>query len=310
MTKASTISFCGRPVSAQDIELILRLAADFPRLSLHELASTVSELLGWQRPNGKLKTRECVSMLQELAARGWLQNLPALQQTKPRGSRPVLVDASSEPQAPVSSSLREHLPILFQRIDNRTDRLLFQQYMQKYHYLGYRIPYGAQLRYFVHSTAPQRPLLACLLFTSAAWKMAPRDRWIGWPDDIRRRNLCRIVNHSRFLILPWISVPSLASHLLARVAEHVPHDWWTHYQVQPLLLETLVDVSRFPGTCYRAANWLDLGLTQGRGRMDRHHQRTGQAPKRIFVYPLRRDTRQLLSSGSSISPLEDLPWIS
>jgi hypothetical protein len=302
MVNISAISFCGRHVSAQDIELIQELTADFPNLTLHELANTISELLGWQRSNGKLKTRECVTFLQELAARGWLHDLPVLQQTKPRGSRQVIVDLRSDEPAAVSSSLSDHLPIQVRLIDNRADRLLFQQYIQKYHYLGYRIPYGAQLRYFVHSSAPPRPLLGCLLFTSAAWKMAPRDRWIGWEDAVRRTNLCQIVNHSRFLILPWIRVPSLASHLLARIAQQLPHDWWIHYRVQPLLLETLVDVSCFRGTCYRAANWIDLGLTQGRGRMDQYRQRIGESPKRIFVYPLCRNARQLLRSGPSISP--------
>lgn len=302
MTNTSAISFCGRQVSAQDIELIQELTADFPNLTLHELANTISELLDWQRSNGKLKTRECVALLQQLASKGWLRDLPALRQTKPRGSRLVIIDPSSDPQAPVSSRLPDHLPIQVRLIDNRADRLLFQQHIQKYHYLGYRTPYGAQLRYFVHSSAPPCPLLGCLLFSSAAWKMAPRDRWIGWEDAIRRTNLCQIVNHSRFLILPWIRVPSLASHLLARIAQQLPHDWWIHYRVQPLLLETLVDVSRFTGTCYRAANWIDLGLTQGRGRMDRHHQRIGQAPKRIFVYPLCRNARQLLCSPPSVSP--------
>jgi hypothetical protein len=302
MTNISAISFCGRPVSAQDLELIRQLTADFPKLTLHELANTIAELLDWQRSNGKLKTRECVTLLQQLGARGWLRDLPALQQTKPRGRRSVIIDSDNERHAPVSGSLQDHLPIEVRLIANRADRLLFQQYIQKYHYLGYRIPYGAQLRYFVHSAGPSCPLLGCLLFTSAAWKMAPRDRWIGWEDAIRRTNLCRIVSHSRFLILPWIRVPYLASHVLSRSAEQLLHDWWTHYHVQPLLLETLVDVSRFTGTCYRAANWIDLGLTQGRGRMDRYHQRIGQAPKRIFVYPLCRNARQLLCTPSSMSP--------
>lgn len=310
MSNSGDVSFCGRQVSAQDIELIQQLTLDFPNLTLHELASTVSELLRWQRTTGKPKTRECVAFLQQLAARGGLRDLPALRQTKPRGSRPVIVDSGGEQSAPVLDGLQNHLPIQFRLIDNRADRLLFQRYIQKHHYLGYRIPYGAQLRYFVHSSAPANPVLGCLLFTSAAWKMAPRERWIGWEDAVRRANICRIVNHSRFLILPWIHIPFLASHLLARIAQQLSHDWWIHYHVQPLLLETLVDVSRFSGTCYRAANWIDLGLTQGRGRMDRYHQRIGQAPKRIFVYPLCRNARQRLCSPPSISVSEDSHWIS
>lgn len=295
----SNILFSGRHLLPQDIDLIRQVTADFPHLTLHELANTVSELLDWHRPTGKLKTRECVDLLQFLFAKGWLGALPVLQRTSPRGARSVLVDSSSDPQAPVNGALRDHLPLLVRLIDNRTDRVLFQQYVQRYHYLGYRIPYGAQLRYFVHSSAPSNPLLGCLLFTSAAWKMAPRDHWIGWSDTVRRSNLSRLVNHSRFLILPWVRMAGLASHLLSRVTQHVRQDWWTHYQVEPLLLETLVDISRFNGTCYRAANWMDLGLTQGRGRMDRHTQRQGHSPKRIFVYPLHRDARQLLCVPAS-----------
>ena len=139
------IIFSGRPLSAQDIELIRQVTADFSRLTLHELANTISELLDWHRPNGKLKTRECVDLLQFLAAKGWLKGLPVLQRTSPRGARSVLIDSCSDAEAPVIGELRDHLPIRLQLIDNRTDRVLFQQYIQRYHYLGYRIPYGAQL---------------------------------------------------------------------------------------------------------------------------------------------------------------------
>ena len=294
------ILFSGRRLSAQDIELIRQVTADFPNLTLHELANTVSELLDWHRPTGKVKTRECVDLLQHLAAKGLLTALPVVQRTSPRGSRRVLISSCSDPQAQIVGDLRDHLPLQFRLIDNRVDRILFQQYIQRYHYLGYRIPYGAQLRYFVQSSfAPSHPMLACLLFTSAAWKMAPRDLWIGWDDSVRRRNLGHLVNHSRFLILPWVQINGLASHLLSRVVTQLPHDWWTHYQIQPWLLETLIDIARFPGTCYRAANWIDLGLTQGRGRMDRHTQRQGHSPKRIFIYPLHRHARQLLCVPAS-----------
>ena len=297
------ILFSGRQLSAQDIELIRQVTADFPNLTLHELANTVSELLDWHRPTGKVKTRECVDLLQHLAAKGLLTALPVVQRTSPRGSRAVLINSCSDPQAQIVGDLRDHLPLQFRLIDNRVDRILFQQYIQRYHYLGYRIPYGAQLRYFVQSSfVPSNPMLACLLFTSAAWKMAPRDLWIGWADSVRRRNLGHLVNHSRFLILPWVQINGLASHLLSRVVTQLPHDWWTHYQIQPLLLETLVDIARFQGTCYRAANWIDLGLTQGRGRMDRHTQRQGHCPKRIFVYPLHRNSRQLLCVPASHPP--------
>jgi len=288
------IVFCGRPLSAQDIQLIRQLTTDFPNLSLHELASTVSELLNWHRPTGKVKTRECVDLLQHLVAAGQLTGLPALQPRSPRTTHTVPIDSRSDAQSPVMGALRDHQPIRLDLIDSQADRALFRQHIERYHYLGYRIPYGAQLRYFVRSSTPPQPLLGCLLFTSAAWKMAPRDRWIGWDDATRRANLPQVINHGRFLIFPWVHIDHLASHVLSCVTGQLPHDWLSHYQVRPLLLETLVDVARFRGTCYRAANWIDLGLTQGRGRMDRHTQRQGQSPKRIFVYPLCRNARVLL----------------
>lgn len=286
--------FCGRRLSTEDIQLIRQLTADCANLSLHELASTVSELLNWRRPTGKVKTRECVDLLQRLAADGQLSGLPVLQARSPRVRRAVSTDDRSDPQPPVMGTVRDHRPIRLQLIDNDADRVLFRQYIQRYHYLGYRVPYGAQLRYFIRSSAGAEALLGCLLFSSAAWKMAPRDSWVGWDDATRRANLSHVVSHSRFLILPWVQVEHLASHVLSCAVGQLPQDWWSHYRVQPLLLETLVDISRFHGTCYRAANWIDLGLTQGRGRMDRHSQRQGHSPKRIFVYPLCRNARPLL----------------
>jgi Domain of unknown function (DUF4338) len=301
------VLFCGRQVSEKDLDLIRQLTADFSKLTLHELASTVCELLDWRRPNGQLKTRECFAFMQRLMQQGGVGSIPALLRTAPRRSRSVSIDSRSDPQPPVSGDLGDHLPIQLRLIDDKAERLLFQQYIHRYHYLGYRTPYGAQLRYFVYSSQSSRPCLACLLFTSAAWKMAPRDQWIGWDDAFRRTHLNRLINHSRFLILPWVRIPDFASHLLSRVVHQLPRDWWTHYQIQPLLLETLVDVSRFEGTCYRAANWIDLGLTQGRGRMDRHRRALGRAPKRIFVYPLCRNARQLLS-GPTLAK-EESHWI-
>jgi hypothetical protein len=153
------------------------------------------------------------------------------------------------------------------------------------------VPFGANLRYWVRH---QEQELACLLWTSPAWKMQARDEWIGWTDEQRRQNLQRIVNNGRFLILPWVQVKGLASKILALSARQMPRDWESRYGHPPLLLETLVDASRFRGTCYRAANWIRVGQTTGRGRMDREHASHGQAVKDIYVYPLARNARQHL----------------
>ena len=184
-----------------------------------------------------------------------------------------------------------------QLLDNSADRELFRQYIQRYHYLGYKVPYGAHLRYFVRSTQPPCPLLACMLFTSAAWKMAPRDAYIGWSHPVRQANLPLVVNNSRFLILPWVRVPNLASHTLALAARQLPRDWLAWYGAQPVLMETLVDATRYHGGCYRAANWREVGLTQGRGRMDRYYTAKG-VRKHIFLFPLHRHWRERLGDPS------------
>ena len=302
VTIGGSLSFCGRALSREDLGLIRQLTQDCSRLSLTELSRTVCELLDWRRANGALKTRECYGFLQRLQARGWLTSLPPIRLTSPRRPRTLTLDSASDPGAPLDGPLRPYLPLQFLLVRTPSDRHLFHQYLQRYHYLGCRVPYGAQLRYWVRSQQPPFPLLACLLFASAAWKMAPRDTWIGWSDTARQAHLPQVVNHSRFLILPWIRIRYLASHLLAQAARQLPQDWRACYQVQPLLLETLVDAARFPGTCYRAANWIEVGITQGRGRMDRTGQAQGRSPKHIFLYPLHPQTRQLLcrepSSGS------------
>jgi hypothetical protein len=139
--------------------------------------------------------------------------------------------------------------------------------------------------------------LACLLFTSAAWKMAPRDEHIGWDQAVRQANLPLIVNNSRFLIMPWVRVPNLASHILSLAARQLPRDWLAAYRAQPVLLETLVDAARYHGGCYRAANWTEAGLTQGRGRMDRSGKAQG-VRKHIFLFPLHRHWRERLCDPS------------
>jgi hypothetical protein len=202
----------------------------------------------------------------------------------------------------LTGPLDPYRPIQLQLIEDAGQRRLFREYLDRYHYLGYRAPYGAQLRYWVRSAQPELPPLAALLFTSAAWRMAPRDRWIGWSDPERQSNLPLVVNHSRFLILPWVRIPHLASHILAHAARQLPADWQAHYGVEPVLLETLVDPARFRGVCYRAANWVAVGLTQGRGRMDRAGRAQG-IPKQIFLYPLHRRWRQRLCAASCADSL-------
>jgi Domain of unknown function (DUF4338) len=289
----TTISFCGRPVTEAELSLIRKLVHDFPALSVAELSKTICELLEWRRPSGGLKNHECFFFLQQLKIRGWIQSLPELRVTSPRGPREISLDARSEPEAPVLQSLDDCLPLQLDLISDGDNRTLFRQYIQRYHNLGYKVPCGAQLRYFVRSLNLSNRIVACLLFTSAALKIAPRDRWIGWSDQARKCNLPRIINNSRFLILPWIQVPQLASKILSLAAHQLPDDWLDAYRVRPLLLESFVDPERFSGTCYRAANWIHVGTTQGRGRIDRN-QNVERHVKEIFLFPLHLRAREIL----------------
>jgi len=182
-------------------------------------------------------------------------------------------------------------PLQLILVEGKAESRLWREQMERHHYLGCGVPFGAHLRYFVRNRDRE---LACLLWTSPAWKMQPRDAWIGWNDRQRPHNLQSIVNNSRFLILPWVRVPGLASKILALSARQMPRDWETRYGHRPLLLETLVDAARFRGTCYRAANWILVGQTTGRGRMDHDHKKHGQSIKDIYLYPLIRNARQYL----------------
>ena len=286
-----TITHCGRRFSAQDLELMRQAAQDYAALGITEIARTVCEWLDWTRPNGRLKNHECRLLLDRLRDEGLL-TLPPVRQSGKRGPRVPALSAVSDPQSPIQSSITDLEPITLRLIDDG-EGSLFRQFIQRYHYLGYRVPVGANLRYFVQSTNGR--ILALMQWTSPAWKMAPRDQWIGWNSHQRARHLQRIANNSRFLIFPWIQVKGLASTILARSARQLPIDWRHHYGHAPLLLETLVDSSRFRGTCYRAANWICVGETTGRGRMDRQHQAHNPS-KLIFLLPLHRHCRQLLCS--------------
>jgi hypothetical protein len=212
--------------------------------------------------------------------------------------------ARGEPQAEIDGSAGEYEPLRLEVVrggdaDRSGNHALFKELLDRHHYLGYRVPFGASLRYLVRSERAPEGALACLLWSSPAWKMAARDAWIGWSDDERARNLQLIVNHSRLLILPWVRVQGLASKILGACARQLPRDWEKLYGYRPLLLETLVDAGRFRGTCYRAANWIYLGQTTGRGRMDRAHAAHGEAVKDLYVYPLCRHAQQGLRSSAA-----------
>ncbi len=285
------VAFCGRQFSSTEMQLICEVVKRHAGLSRMELAHTVCELLQWQRTGGGLKARECREFLELLDSRGVIQ-LPPKRSTKPVGSRTrVPVSAAGEPGAPLEGKVGQFEPIVLEAVQSESQRLLYRELVGRYHYLGHAVPFGAHVRYFFHSGTQ---VLGCMQFSSPAWRMAQRERWIGWDEQTRRSNLQRVVNQSRFLILPWIRIANLASVVLSRALHRLGRDWEARYGVAPLLVETLVDESRYSGHCYRAANWIRLGETSGRGRMDREHQREGVSPKALWVYPLVAQAAQRL----------------
>ena len=301
-----SLTFCGRTFTAQELELMRQTAADFAGLGITEISRTVCELLDWKRPTGRLKNHECRQLLERLQEQGRL-SLPEVRRSGPLGPRQVKVTAQSEPQAAIEGSAGQFEPLELALVDAQHggDSALWIELLERYHYLGYRVPVGAQLRYLVRAASCGPRILACLQWTSAAWKMAARDEWIGWSAEQRSQNLPRIINNSRFLILPWVRVAGLASKILSLCARRLPRDWERQYGCEPFLLETLVDAKRFAGTCYRAANWIELGTTQGRGRMDREHLLQDAAPKRIYVYPLCRNAPLRLCQAAAPQRLSD-----
>ncbi len=287
---SDAVTFSGRTFRADELALMRQIAHECAALGVTEIARTVCELVEWTRPSGRLKNHECRLLLERLQAEGLL-TLPPVRARGGRGPRRIDISTPGVAPAAVEGPVRDCAPLELVLVAGEGESRRWREWMERYHYLGCCVPFGAHLRYWVRHRERD---LACLLWTSPAWKMRARDTWIGWEETQRRHHLPWLVNNGRFLILPWVRVKGLASKILALSARQVPRDWEARYGYRPLLLETLVDPARFRGTCYRAANWIHVGQTAGRGRMDREHNAHGQAVKDIYVYPLVRNARQRL----------------
>ena len=288
-SQAESVRYCGRTFSAEELEVIRGLIVSNPQLTRNALSGVVCDQLGWLRPDGRRKDMSCrVAMLR--MHRDGLITLPSPRLRTGGRKPPPRLTAASAPREPLTVSDHTLHEIVLRPVDNRRDSSLWNELIERYHYLGYQPLPGAQLRYLVWC-GPD--LLAALGFGAAAWKVAPRDRFIGWSPQERQRNLHLIVNNARFLILPWIEARNLASRILSLAAKRLPHDWQVRYGYKPVLLETFVERDRFRGTCYRASNWISVGQTQGRGKLDRQH-RHSLPVKDILLYPLQKNFRREL----------------
>lgn len=285
-----------RSLRAEDIAGLRRLIAHHPKASRWRLSKLVCEAWGWRQSNGTLCDMVCRSLMLALHRAGHIE-LPEKKHSPPNSlaqrSRPAtdfLLD-----QSPVECRLNELRPLTIRPVRRTAEESLFNGLIERYHYLGYTRPVGEHLKQMVF--AGDRPV-ACLGWSSAPWHIGPRDRFIGWTPVVRRKNLHLIAYNTRFLILPWVKVKHLASHILGRAMRHISQDWQQAYGHPLHYLESFVDTERFAGTCYKAANWICLGQTTGRGKKDKKHI-VSLSPKDVLAYPLSPDFRSQLGGGDT-----------
>lgn len=285
------VLLCGRYFSAKELYEVQETVRTFSKLSRTELANTICEFLGWVTPTGQYKIASCQQLLEKLEGQG-LITLPAKQKHKSYEKKGISFGPLTEAGPLVEGSVTDFKPIDLKPVTNQAGIRLWNEYVHRYHTLGYKRPFGAHQRYFIVQEAGQKPL-GCFLFAAAAWALQARDEWIGWTEVDRSLRLNLIVNNTRFLIFPWVRVKNLASKALSLAVKRIRNDWQDRYGYSPVLLETFVDPEKYRGTCYRAANWNFLGQTAGRGRTEMHNKRPFTR-KHIYVYPLVADFRSYL----------------
>ena len=280
--------YCGRDFHAEEIAEIRRLIAEDPGRTRAELSRLTCRALEWLKADGGLKDMSARVAMLRMHDDGLIELPP------PRCKRPdqrVRISSRSDPGPPLDKPARALTPLALRRVCQKSESRLWNEHIQRYHYLGHKPLPGAQLRYIVYSA--EQPI-ALLGFGAAAWMSAPRDGYIGWTHEQRKRNLPLIVNNARFLILPWVQSRNLASMILAKAARILPNHWHEVYRYRPVLLESFVEKPRFQGTCYKAANWIYLGQTKGRGKLGPSGKRSVPI-KDLWVYPLDRRFRETLT---------------
>jgi hypothetical protein len=286
----ATLRYRGREIQPEDIVVIRKLIEQHPSDSRRRLSTRLCEAWDWRQSNGALRDMVCRGLLLMLERAGQITLPPvAYKRHNPLAQRsqpaPVLLD-----QTPIDAKLKDLGPIELEQTRRTADEPLFNGLTEEHHYLGYEQPVGEHLKYLVW--AQGRPI-ACLAWSSAPRHLGSRDRYIGWSAEARRRNIRYLAYNTRFLILPWVRVEHLASHILGRMAAQISEDWQRMYGHPIYFLETFVDPERFRGTCYRAANWVVMGKTTGRGKQSNSYV-PNRSMKEVLGYPLTRRFRELL----------------
>lgn len=281
--------YCGRIFNATEMTQIRQLIIDHPEYHRLALSQHVCRMLQWYKPDGGLKEMSCRVVMLRMHADGLIV-LPSPLRS-PRPSRGTKLTEATDPCGSITGQVRNLGSLVLQKVEPHQSKL-WNEYVERYHYLGYTPLPGAQLRYFAMLG---KKIVALLGFGAAAWQAAPRDNFIGWTHGQRERNLHLIVNNARFLILPWVQIPNLASMILGKAVKQVPQDWQDRYAIKPVLMETFVETDRFAGTCYRAANWVHVGKTKGRGKLGAAGIQSVPI-KDILLYPMDKDYKKILTA--------------
>jgi len=289
--RSVVLKVSGREITGREIAGIQDVSRLCTGLSREELSHTICEHLGWVTASGRHKVKACLKLLEALEEQGAIE-LPAKQERKKIPKEVIPKTARTAARGELCAEIPDIGEVALKVALKKSDKTLWNEYVERYHMLGYKKPFGCRVRYFIVS---KRGELGCILLSGAAKSMGVRDNWIGWPDKTRVKNLPWIVNNSRMLIFPWVQVRNLASHALGQLARRVGNDWQARFGYRPLLLETFVDPLHYRGTCYRAAGWTYLGNTTGEG-LRRPGQEYKTTPKMLFVKPLAKDFREQLCS--------------
>jgi len=282
---------CGRPITHQEVKYIQETVSLFSNLSRKELSQTVCEHLGWRTASGSNKVDACMKMLKKLESLKILQ-LPAKRAKIKTKRIKISITSRTDPQAAIMHKLCNFNHVNLEIVKDQESVNLWNEYVSRYHYLGYKKPFGYTMRYFIKS---DQGILGCILFSGASKSLGVRDEWIGWTKNERLRNLAWIINNSRFLIFPWVKVRNLVSYTWGQIFRNIRSDWQNKWGFSPVLMETFVDPQLYHGTSYQASSWEYLGMTTGQGLI-RKGKAYKTSPKKIYMKPLVKNFHRILCS--------------
>ena len=293
---ATTMIHCGREISVEEIAQIQETVSLCRGLSRKELALTIAEHLQWYRASGTNKEDACIKLLEKLELQGVLQLPAKRKRIKLSAASKDLINPKTNPQPAIVCPIKQLGSVKLEVVEDKDTGMLWEEYVTRYHYLGYKKPFGYTLRYFIQS---ERGRLGCVLYSGAAKCIGARERWIGWTDQQRLRNLSWVINNSRYLIFPWVRVKNLASHVLGQLSRQIRVHWQQRWGYAPVLMETFVDPQHYQGNCYQAANWQYVGMTTGQGLI-RAGKSYRTSAKKIFLKPLVKNYQKLLCSDKLV----------